>query len=619
MKRHWIGPILGWEIVRLGRRGNITLLRTIVAIIILLALYVYYIVEYPSAAAFQFWIQQQQIISGKMLQPLNEFRFATKILESISRKFNEYLLILEVGLIFLLTPIYIAGAIAEERDRKTLEFLLSTDLSSWEIIVGKLGSRLIQLASVLLVCIPVISILQMWGGVNFPLVIAAFGIALVSMFSVATASLYMTLRCTSLVRSVLWSYALIVAFHMLIPLLQFVGAFAFDETWSLLPPASGLAFMQILTVKPYLLVDQPPEFWNFLLVFLLSNLAIAIVCIWDSTRKLRKLAFIERPRKVVERKRANPEHRHWADPPVIKEGEDGLYWKEKHFTGSQNRFIKQFSLIPTWMWIAIVVTLGMVLITGFSNDISNSTPAITKIAGLIFVFLGMMIAGMAACASIARERQKETLVDLVMIPTDRKDILKAKWWGSLAQGKSTFGGYLSLLFVAMLCYGISYLTLPGLCLLAWAWCSVAISVGVWLSIRCKSVQRASAFWFLIMMVGFGGNYLLTYTIRQAWELDTTFNPSRPWEFNRQQNQLVFGIIDKPVANEILVASSPILTWDRLSFQTQGENYYNYYGQQSFLSNPLMLLAPLLNIAIMLILSRCFWSRAWQKFETETYK
>ena len=47
--------------------------------------------------------------------------------------------------ILLLTPAYTAGAVAEEKERRTLEFILATDLRNREIILGKVLSRLLNL------------------------------------------------------------------------------------------------------------------------------------------------------------------------------------------------------------------------------------------------------------------------------------------------------------------------------------------------------------------------------------------------------------------------------------------------------------------------------------------
>src|SRR5207302_11017958 len=76
--------------------------------------------------------------------------------------------------VFLLTPSYVAGSIAEEKERKTLEFLLATDLRNREIVLSKFSSRLCNMLLFILTGLPILSALQFMGGVDPDLVVASF-------------------------------------------------------------------------------------------------------------------------------------------------------------------------------------------------------------------------------------------------------------------------------------------------------------------------------------------------------------------------------------------------------------------------------------------------------------
>src|SRR5262249_52125291 len=85
---------------------------------------------------------------------------------------------------FVVTPAYTAGAIAEEKDCKTLEFLLATDLSSREIVLSVALSRLAGLILLFLAGLPVLSLIKFMGGVDSNLLLASYaatGITLVSL------------------------------------------------------------------------------------------------------------------------------------------------------------------------------------------------------------------------------------------------------------------------------------------------------------------------------------------------------------------------------------------------------------------------------------------------------
>src|SRR5262249_21346198 len=83
-------------------------------------------------------------------------------------------MVLQFAVVLLLTPTYTAGAIANERERRTLELLLVTDLSDGEIVLGVLTSRLARLLLLVLTGLPVLSLLPLLGGVDPRLVLTGY-------------------------------------------------------------------------------------------------------------------------------------------------------------------------------------------------------------------------------------------------------------------------------------------------------------------------------------------------------------------------------------------------------------------------------------------------------------
>ncbi len=89
----------------------------------------------------------------------------------------------QVAAICLLTPIFMAGAIAQESNPKTWEILLTTPLSSLQIILGNLCGRLFFVVALLLATFPLFIMTQIFGGVRGSGVVASlqisFAVALV--------------------------------------------------------------------------------------------------------------------------------------------------------------------------------------------------------------------------------------------------------------------------------------------------------------------------------------------------------------------------------------------------------------------------------------------------------
>src|SRR5262245_26204507 len=78
---------------------------------------------------------------------------------------NTFLLIVAI-VAMLVTPLYLAGAISEEKERRSIDFLLATHLTNYEIVVGKLTARMLNMFGLLLATLPILAITQVWGGVD---------------------------------------------------------------------------------------------------------------------------------------------------------------------------------------------------------------------------------------------------------------------------------------------------------------------------------------------------------------------------------------------------------------------------------------------------------------------
>ena len=68
--------------------------------------------------------------------------------------------------VLLITPALVAGVVADERQRKTLGYLLASTLTSGEIVLGKLAARMLSVGVFLAVGLPVVSLLSFFGGVD---------------------------------------------------------------------------------------------------------------------------------------------------------------------------------------------------------------------------------------------------------------------------------------------------------------------------------------------------------------------------------------------------------------------------------------------------------------------
>ena len=97
--------------------------------------------------------------------------------------------IVQAVVVLLLTPALVGGAIADERQRKTLHYLLTSELSSAEIILGKLAARLLQVGVLVALGLPVVSLIGLFGGVDFQVLLLTYAATLTTIYFLATASI----------------------------------------------------------------------------------------------------------------------------------------------------------------------------------------------------------------------------------------------------------------------------------------------------------------------------------------------------------------------------------------------------------------------------------------------
>ena len=81
-------------------------------------------------------------------------------------KLYRMIAIFEFTLILLIVPALTSGAISGERERQTLDLLLSTKMNCWDIVLGKLGASFSTVLIVILSGFPVLSLIFIYGGIN---------------------------------------------------------------------------------------------------------------------------------------------------------------------------------------------------------------------------------------------------------------------------------------------------------------------------------------------------------------------------------------------------------------------------------------------------------------------
>jgi ABC-type transport system involved in multi-copper enzyme maturation permease subunit len=97
----------------------------------------------------------------------------------------------QLVLVLLAAPAYTAGAVCLDKARGNLAHMLVTDLSAAEIVLGKLGSRLLPVLSLVVAGLPILAVATLLGGIDSQAAVGSFLVTLG--VAVASCALALTL------------------------------------------------------------------------------------------------------------------------------------------------------------------------------------------------------------------------------------------------------------------------------------------------------------------------------------------------------------------------------------------------------------------------------------------
>ncbi len=110
---------------------------------------------------------------------------------------NQMLIYLFIGLIVaecvficFAIPSYTAGSISGEREKQTLDVLLTTKMSPWEIVKGKFMSSISQILMVMITGLPIFALVFIYGGITFLQMLAVLVVIMIGSMYMASFGVY---------------------------------------------------------------------------------------------------------------------------------------------------------------------------------------------------------------------------------------------------------------------------------------------------------------------------------------------------------------------------------------------------------------------------------------------
>jgi ABC-type transport system involved in multi-copper enzyme maturation permease subunit len=482
-------------------------------------------------------------------------------MQRFSASFVFSVLAIQGCVVVLLTPAYLASAVAEEKEHRTLELLFTTPLLDREIILGKLLSRVSHLGMILLTGLPLLLFLQSWGGLPPGELLAAFATAGLSLLSIGSLSMVCSTRSRRIFQALVASYVLVLPLTFLgmacLPL-PITSPLSYLLNLERRYRISGMLSELVFGGKLRRPEPSPLSSVVLLLAYAAFHLTITGACVAFAVRNLRRnalgrdaggtTALARNRRPAVRGMVVVDEHRprSW-DAPVDRQrpskgssqapaaekksrtagqvpvSDYPFLWKEmSHQAGPWLTRWRFRTLFPAAL---LLLLLGLV-IAGFvacyllasrnpQQPLGEAleqflTVILNRILRSIFLALAglwCVLAGLRAAGTVAVEREQRTLASLLLLPVPRWLILNAKCFGSAARFRVLGVGLLAVGTVGVLLgafHPLAIVLLTVVCALHLAFLS---SLGVWVSLASRNSLWAYCTMIMALVLIFAGWFL----------------------------------------------------------------------------------------------------------------
>jgi ABC-type transport system involved in multi-copper enzyme maturation permease subunit len=463
-----IGPVLSQELLLGGRRGRQQVFRRVYAGWLTLQLMLFYWI----------YLVQSNWLGAKMFggdidpQAAGEF----------GSRFTAVLVGQQLVLLLLATPAYTAGAITDEKTRGTLQYLLTADLTPWEIIVGKLLGRAAQVALLALAALPLICFIGVFGGLNLVALLVLFAVTVAPLFALGSASLLASVWSKQTRDAVLGVYLCLLAGFLL---------FWSTDYWGLVDPLHVLE-------PSWGSSSDVAEVARRLLVSMLAWGSIGMLCLSLAVWRLRP-AYL---RQLQEEGR--PKRPRWWRARRTPVPDEPIRWKERYVEGLAP--LAALRHVPRWLGMAVIFLATLVSSALILWSHLGPAGKAFYFQSVVALLVAALLVGLRCSGAVTGERERQTWEALLLTPLPVQHLIRGKLWGIIgasypyllayalpAIGFALMGGWEAILWTVLL-LGVTWLTM-----------AFVGAAGLWCSVRAKSSWRSL---MSTVLIGYGGGFFL---------------------------------------------------------------------------------------------------------------
>jgi ABC-type transport system involved in multi-copper enzyme maturation permease subunit len=401
----------------------------------------------------------------------------------------------------IIAVIMLSASISGEVYRRTLGLLMTTPITSFQIVMGKLFGKLLQLLLLLAISLPLLAVVRVFGGVPWDYVISSLCITLTAAIFVGSLSLFFSIFTRK-------SYVVIIITFLTLGFLFALMPLGVYSVWDVtagvpaqaeknligglfLPnPYCNMFMNTIIMENPRGAIGMPTFIWPLHCGIML---AASVLILFLATISVRRVALRQATGQLEKPPRRRRSGRNAAGPS--RDSEDSaaairrvagpaILWKEMRLPLLGRR--KRSTYLAIGAGLAII--LGSYYLCHLQHVLREAE--IHIVYAIVYMGLGTLFTVVIPCTCITAEKEARSWPLLLVTTLDDRDILLGKLTGTLRRCFPVWMLLLGHIVVFSLAGMIHPLAIVHVSILAF-WLVFFLSCsGLYFSSRFKSTTAA---------------------------------------------------------------------------------------------------------------------------------
>ena len=474
----------------------------------------------------------------------------------------------------LLAVVILSTSISDEVSHQTLGVLMTTPITSMQIVLGKLFSRIYQLLIMVMISLPIMAILRVFGGIPWQYMLASFCVTFTAMLFAGSMSLLFSVRNKQahgvIIRTIL---VLGLIYGALPAILNILVQYYFDHMlqggraqhmvqdlarwFTLLNPWVQMGWLSTTVLQPNISGHMPTLahwYWHCLIMLVMTVilwcLAIGVVRRVALSQAVGQLAPDKKGRwgKKKETQQRQGQIRRVRGACVV--------WKELRMP------LIQGGKKSTWNGLGIATGTQILLYLYYSRDGLLKEEFTHSICIILFFVIGLLGSIFQSATTITTEKETRSWPILLSTPLTDWQILIGKVVGTMRRCLPVWM-FLGIHMVLFTLLGYMHVAALPIMIMIVLWVIVFLSgTGLFFSMRCQKTSSAVISNLALILFLWLALPAVTGVISM---------------FGRQYMLMNYTVLINPLAQTI-VSMTPLSGWEAAHRSWDSIRFYHVHGR-----------------------------------------